>query len=668
MTRESLRAVREILSVVSPLVGDLGKNFAELDRPDTFDLSDTKINCVSILSELVSLFQEFSDGIEKCDGLGADRMRALKEQIEVAQSENHALATEIISPKPVVMMDGYKRISNLDQARRKIDEILCAAEESPAESEAGASSTSTEEAPVEEKESPVVEAPPAAVMGPEDSPNTLSPETPVDLLKFIENPQEKTGDAVEPVLPEAEKKETPPPAEIPKPADRSGSLIFQGFEKIGGVPDLDSRISEQGKAAQLPPENAAKPKKEKKKKQPKPEVTAREPQSAEPAPAVSDSSMSEQEGGSPNLSEVSLEKDDLPKISKQRVWPPPPEKNPEPDKPVEVCESSTQEPPSCPEPAQPVLEKEPDEVPAGLHIQAPEDDKSLHHDFEQMKLLNDELINKVRSLEEQIEKLAGRKDQMAEVLESRLQRRIDFFEEKIQQAKNELTGEIEKKGIVIEKKLSAIVEKQEEKIVAQVRGGYEVRQEPPVLPGASTQAPSPDEGDAGEVEEPSGPSIFVQAVKVFLIALVIISLLVFGAYYLLTRGQSAPVAAKTQKAAAQTYDILPTPAYDRMTQKVPVSLDKRYLRLLVIQLKNNPDPKIRISMARRLAKWPWKDVPEILLETGMRDNNPDVVKASFETFKTVTGFPNPEDLSYAAAETWWLTHKPAVDQKLADAE
>jgi hypothetical protein len=166
----------------------------------------------------------------------------------------------------------------------------------------------------------------------------------------------------------------------------------------------------------------------------------------------------------------------------------------------------------------------------------------------------------------------------------------------------------------------------------------------------------------------SGPSIFVQAIKVFLIALVLISLLAFGAYYLLTRGQSAPVAARTQKAATQTYDILPTPAFDRMTQKVPVSLDKRYLRLLVIQLKNNPDPKIRTSMARRLAKWPWKDVPEILLETGMRDSNPDVVKVSFETFKAVTGFPHPEDLSYAAAETWWLTNKPAVDPKLADAE
>ncbi len=672
MTREGLRAVRDILSVVSPLVGDLGKNFAELDRPDTFDLSDTKINCVSILSELVSLFQEFSDGLEKCAGLGADRMRELKEQIEVAQSENHALATEIISPKPVVMMDGYKRISKLDQARRKIDEILSAAEEAPAESEGGSSADSvSESAPAREEESPKIEEPFAPVMGGEDPQNPLPPETPVDLLKFIETPQEKTAEPPETVSPETEKKEAELPPEISKPADRSASLIYQGFEKIGGVPDLDRSAAEPEKGEEAAPVIEPKTKKEKKKKPPKTESAAREPQSSEPEATVSEPVISVPEGPGAKPSEVSPVREDLPPISKQRVWPPPPENISEPEKPVEVSGASKADPPRYPEPP-PVPEKELAGAAAGLHIQAPEDDKSIHHDFEQMKLLNDELINKVRSLEEQIEKLAGRKDQMAEVLESRLQRRIDFFEEKIQQTKNELAGEIEKKGIVIEKKLSAIVEKQEEKIVAQVRGAYEARPEASALPSiASGEEPAREEETAAEIDEAvviSGPSIFVQAIKVFLIALVLISLLAFGAYYLLTRGQSAPVAARTQKAATQTYDILPTPAFDRMTQKVPVSLDKRYLRLLVIQLKNNPDPKIRTSMARRLAKWPWKDVPEILLETGMRDSNPDVVKVSFETFKTVTGFPHPEDLSYAAAETWWLTNKPAVDPKLADAE
>lgn len=189
--------------------------------------------------------------------------------------------------------------------------------------------------------------------------------------------------------------------------------------------------------------------------------------------------------------------------------------------------------------------------------------------------------------------------------------------------------------------------------------------EPPAKIGRPKKTAPPPEKLKG--------TLFWEAVfyslKIF-VFFVLIALLLIGGSWIL-REHLRPVvsdpAARKPPPAAQPKETIPS-AFEPFLRDHAKSVEKRSLALMVFYLYKNPDPAVRRSIVSMLRKWPWKGIPEVLLEVGTSDPDGSTVQEAMLSFQKITGYTAPGRALPEEAKAWWQEHKTEIEPQLEDAE
>lgn len=85
--------------------------------------------------------------------------------------------------------------------------------------------------------------------------------------------------------------------------------------------------------------------------------------------------------------------------------------------------------------------------------------------------------------------------------------------------------------------------------------------------------------------------------------------------------------------------------------------------VLIGDLNNNPDWRIRARATDLLKSRKEKQVPETLLNAIQNDKNLEVRAKAIKSFERVTGFKSMDVIKYSPAKNWWDSNKDNVDLK-----
>lgn len=88
--------------------------------------------------------------------------------------------------------------------------------------------------------------------------------------------------------------------------------------------------------------------------------------------------------------------------------------------------------------------------------------------------------------------------------------------------------------------------------------------------------------------------------------------------------------------------------------------------MLIFDLKNNTNWRIRVKAAELLRDRNEKGVPDILVEVMNSDLDLEVRKTTLDTFEAITGFVSNDVFGFKAAREWWIKNKSEVDKKLKE--
>jgi hypothetical protein len=292
--------------------------------------------------------------------------------------------------------------------------------------------------------------------------------------------------------------------------------------------------------------------------------------------------------------------------------------------------------------------------------------------------LHTELSGKIKELESQIGHLSDKEQRVEAKLETQYREQIDILESRLQRLKDEMASEKLKSGILDERKVLEIIEEREHVNQLRVAAPPPMEEAPLKTGGDPTPAPENDSRVLGDHTETTAdakrPSvsvwgIVVRAVRFFLLSFLVAICIVGGSWFVLERvlfKEPKPMASTASKT-----DVIPerksSAAFNAFADSNPVSLEKRGLRLIVLQLRDNPRASGRVQIANMLRGFRWKGVPDVLLETAKNDPDPRVAAEAFAGFKDITKYPGVADANYAAVDIWWGKNKAEIDAKLEDA-
>ncbi|HNX68962.1 MAG TPA: hypothetical protein PKI45_05705 [Candidatus Omnitrophota bacterium] len=706
MTAKENNRTSEIADLAESQLQVLKKNLSFMKTPDRIDVPDARLNCCAVLSGMIAHLDDLASVCDDRPESAAFSVLDLEMQLENIKTEANKLATEIMSIWPPPLESWSQRVALMEQCFLKIWEIL----------KIDPTTLPTRNKPTPSVAQEPVSPSPEELSQTENEKNVPTPKEftekipgATDQAKAPEKvePQVEGSEAPSPALPQ----EPVPPISKPEGSPATGNETAQEFFKkdekkpetpipaLSDSPNVEKIVPPQNSGSQASTEVArsSPPTVPWKNTDPQPKPPKVEPEKEKPSKPANRPGKTAQpfQTGRPKPSTTpKQQRQNLSFLIHQAA-----------EKHKELTQKSAPQSVPGPEkqPSQPEHEKktEPPQEPKFLPV-----DEDSHRDsaIEILQAFEIEIVKKMEKVERLLNEPKENNSSDIVGLFASLKKQIAAMLEHEQDLQTVLPDGFRPQASSLNDRLSKIEEawRSVKKAALPQETAPSEKPDPlippePLAPSAKVPDPIPPRpvkpekkkenlwgGIAPQVpKEPAASprpvspkrerSVFwemlFRGLKFFIFFVLIALLLVLGVSSLMAylRGIAGENLARKPITAAQPKETPPV-AFEPFLRVHPKSLEKRSLTLMITYFYKNPDPAVRKSIVSMLKKWPWKGVPEVLLEIAANDPDGLTSQEAITSFQKITGYTVPGKALPEDAKKWWQEHKSEIDPRLEDAE